>query len=241
MELHNRFKQTMVYVTHDQVEAMTFGTRIVLLRKGDIQMADTPENVYHRPANVFTARFIGSPPANILSGIRFADDRIDLGDGAGFYLFRNWRDLLGPALQGELHLASAPEHVVVKTEPHPNSMPALVERLDNMGATTGIVLRVGNQHLVASSRFRRVEQGDRVHVSFYNDQLHFFGPDERSLGYPANVLAKKDALGRGEELARLIGADDAAQAREFDEYATSHAVGSSGSDPADRPSIGVPD
>ena len=61
VKIHETYGQTMIYVTHDQIEAMTVGQRIALMHEGKMQMLDTPSNVYNRPANVFTARFIGSP------------------------------------------------------------------------------------------------------------------------------------------------------------------------------------
>ena len=60
------YNPTLIYVTHDQVEAMTVGERIALMHEGILQMVDTPSNIYNRPSNIFTARFIGSPPMNIL-------------------------------------------------------------------------------------------------------------------------------------------------------------------------------
>src|SRR5204863_7854215 len=66
--LHQRLKATAVYVTHDQVEAMTLGQRIVLMDKGVIQQVDTPMNIYRRPANRFVGSFIGSPAMNFFSG-----------------------------------------------------------------------------------------------------------------------------------------------------------------------------
>ncbi|NLN93646.1 MAG: sn-glycerol-3-phosphate ABC transporter ATP-binding protein UgpC [Candidatus Hydrogenedens sp.] len=68
MHLHGRLKSTMIYVTHDQTEAMTMGDRIVVLLDGKIQQVDTPLNVYRNPANSFVAEFIGSPPINFFSG-----------------------------------------------------------------------------------------------------------------------------------------------------------------------------
>jgi multiple sugar transport system ATP-binding protein len=67
-KLHKRLNATIVYVTHDQVEAMTLGDRIVILDKGEIQQIDTPTRLYMEPANLFVAGFIGTPPMNILSG-----------------------------------------------------------------------------------------------------------------------------------------------------------------------------
>jgi multiple sugar transport system ATP-binding protein len=65
-KLHNRLKSTMIYVTHDQVEAMTMGDRICVLEAGRIKQLDTPDNLYHRPANLFVAGFIGSPAMNLI-------------------------------------------------------------------------------------------------------------------------------------------------------------------------------
>ncbi len=65
MELHHKLKATFIYVTHDQVEAMSMGSQIVIMDKGNIQQAAAPMEVYHEPANEFVARFIGSPPMNI--------------------------------------------------------------------------------------------------------------------------------------------------------------------------------
>jgi len=67
-KLHKRLNATIVYVTHDQVEAMTLGDRIVILDKGEIQQIDTPSNLYENPANLFVAGFIGTPPMNFLHG-----------------------------------------------------------------------------------------------------------------------------------------------------------------------------
>jgi multiple sugar transport system ATP-binding protein len=65
--LHDRLKTTTVYVTHDQVEAMTLGQRVAVLRDGVLQQVDTPQNLYNRPTNLFVAAFIGSPPMNLVA------------------------------------------------------------------------------------------------------------------------------------------------------------------------------
>jgi multiple sugar transport system ATP-binding protein len=86
--LHHRLKTTMIYVTHDQVEAMTLGERIVIMDAGIVQQADAPLEIYRKPANRFVAAFIGSPPMNFLSGaiedgvFRHAGGAIALNDAA---------------------------------------------------------------------------------------------------------------------------------------------------------------
>jgi multiple sugar transport system ATP-binding protein len=92
--LHQRLKTTMIYVTHDQVEAMTLGERIVIMDLGVVQQADQPLNIYRNPANKFVAGFIGSPPMNFLRGclegnvFRHADGEIQLtGEHPGEHRF----------------------------------------------------------------------------------------------------------------------------------------------------------
>ena len=67
-KLHQRLQATMIYVTHDQIEAMTMGTRIVVMKDGVIQQVDSPLTIYNEPANLFVAGFLGSPPMNLLNG-----------------------------------------------------------------------------------------------------------------------------------------------------------------------------
>jgi len=78
VKLHRRLGVTTLYVTHDQTEAMTLGTRVAVLRKGVIQQVDSPQRLYHQPANTFVASFIGSPPMNFVEG-RLTGDAVELG------------------------------------------------------------------------------------------------------------------------------------------------------------------
>jgi multiple sugar transport system ATP-binding protein len=86
--LHERLGTTTVYVTHDQVEAMTLGDRVAVLRDGILQQVDTPQNLYRHPANLFVAAFIGSPPMNLVEAeirdgvARFGGFEIPIGAGA---------------------------------------------------------------------------------------------------------------------------------------------------------------
>lgn len=88
IELYRKLKTTFVYVTHDQVEAMSMGTEIVLLDKGKIKQMGSPEAIYEKPDNVFTARFIGSPPMNILEAKAFASLGYALPENARHVGFR---------------------------------------------------------------------------------------------------------------------------------------------------------
>ena len=79
VKLHRRLGVTTLYVTHDQTEAMTLGERVAVLRRGVIQQVDTPQRLYHRPANTFVATFIGSPPMNFARGVAARRMRSRLG------------------------------------------------------------------------------------------------------------------------------------------------------------------
>ena len=89
-KLHERLGVTTLYVTHDQVEAMTLGHRVAVLRDGTLQQVDTPHNLFHRPANLFVAAFIGSPSMNLVDAkidgrnVRFADYSLALPESSGF-------------------------------------------------------------------------------------------------------------------------------------------------------------
>ena len=99
-ELHQRLQTTMIYVTHDQVEAMTLADRIVVMRDGYIEQIGAPAHVYDRPANIFVAGFIGSPQMNILPGTLGADGAIALEGGV---TVRHDQDLAAQAGRGVLY------------------------------------------------------------------------------------------------------------------------------------------
>jgi multiple sugar transport system ATP-binding protein len=146
--LHARLGTTMIYVTHDQVEAMTLGDRIAVLSAGRLQQVDTPMTLYRHPANLFVAGFIGSPPMNRLRGV-FAGtpSRFELaGSGLAMAISPPPRPVSEPVL------GIRPETVTVKREG--SGLPARVTLVEPLGAEALIYLEVGGQDVVA-----RVEQG----------------------------------------------------------------------------------
>jgi multiple sugar transport system ATP-binding protein len=132
--LHERLGVTTVYVTHDQVEAMTLGTRVAVLRDGRLQQCDAPEILFYRPANVFVAAFMGSPPMN-LARARWQDGRLRFGQLS-----------LSPAPAGMPSLADG-EEVVIGIRPNALMLagPHADPRLPRISVTAEIVERLGSE------------------------------------------------------------------------------------------------
>ncbi|RKS79967.1 multiple sugar transport system ATP-binding protein [Motilibacter peucedani] len=129
--LQRRLGVTTVYVTHDQVEAMTMGDRVALLKDGVLQQVDTPRAMYEKPANVFVAGFIGSPAMNI-SQLPIVDGGADLGHGSTLPLPRTSLD----AVSGEktITVGYRPESLDVVPQGTPGSFPVIVNVVEELGA-----------------------------------------------------------------------------------------------------------
>lgn len=107
--LHARLRTTSLYVTHDQVEAMTLADRAIVMEKGNVEQIGSPSEIYDRPATLFVANFIGSPPMNLLNGVITTDgDKFVVADGPTFPLSRRFGDLAGR----QLVLGIRPENLI---------------------------------------------------------------------------------------------------------------------------------
>ena len=162
--LHSRLKNTMVYVTHDQIEALTLADRIAVMRGGIIQQLDAPQTIYNRPSNLFVAGFIGSPSMNFLHGATvdggraflFGDTRIDLAGYDGGAVLERSKAILG----------LRPEHLHIQMEPEAgHTIPALVEIDEPMGADSLVWLKAGETQMsVRVPVERRLAPGTHVHL-----------------------------------------------------------------------------
>jgi multiple sugar transport system ATP-binding protein len=185
--LHRQLGATMVYVTHDQVEAMTLGDRIVVMHAGRVQQIDTPLALYARPRNTFVAGFIGSPSMNFINGEIVRDGRAQFRARGGtltLRLPREWEDVLGRRAEGggqrEVILGVRPEDVRVA---QPGDADALRLRLD-LAEPMGneIFLHAsGDEHEVTA---RVVPQpvsdvGSEIALALDTARLHFFDPVTR--------------------------------------------------------------
>ena len=175
--LHQRLGTTMVYVTHDQVEAMTLGQRIVVMHEGRVQQIDTPMALYRRPANRFVATFLGSPAMNLLRGRALRDGGwwLELADGARLPLPAD--ATLDPAWHGrELDCGVRPEQLLPAADGDAG-FDAVVDVVEPVGSEIHVNLGFGDQALVA-----RLPPGDppspgsRLRLAIAPGALHVFDP-----------------------------------------------------------------
>ena len=168
LELHRALGVTVVYVTHDQVEAMTMGQRIAVLAAGRLRQVGPPAEVYGQPADMFVARFVGDPGMNVLKG---------RGGGGGGGVFDGGAWSVPVPLEhyeGELHLGVRPEHVRLSA-PDQGMATAEVRVVEPLGADTLIHLDAGGHRVVARvGGFSDFRPGDRVGVTLDRRHLHLF-------------------------------------------------------------------
>jgi len=162
--LHNQLGNTMVYVTHDQIEALTLADRIAVMKGGVIQQLADPHTIYNKPTNLFVAGFIGSPTMNFLHGkaidggtaFQFGDHRIDLSGYDGGAVGNREAAVLG----------LRPEHITVHaTAPAGPSLPAEVEIDENLGADSLLWLKLDGQSVCVRVPVEgRLPSGTKVHL-----------------------------------------------------------------------------
>ncbi len=178
--LQQRLGMTVVYVTHDQSEAMSMADKVVLLRHGRVEQAGTPDELYDRPENVFAAGFIGTPPMNLL----------DLADGAkgAVVAGSHGRAVLHGPGEG-LKLGIRPEHIELRET---DGLPAELLWSDYLGADTIVTARLGQQSLMlrVPGRFA-VQRGMRAGLAWAPDHVHVFdaASGRRVDGRKAAVMA----------------------------------------------------
>ncbi len=175
--LHSKLNNTMVYVTHDQIEALTLADRIAVMRGGVIQQLAAPQEIYNRPTNLFVAGFIGSPSMNFLHGatvdsgraFQFGDIRVDLTGYDGGRVGERSRAILG----------LRPEHLEILSEAEAGqTIPAIVEIDEPMGADSLVWLIAGGvQMSVRVPVERRIAKGTQVHLKVDISKASIFDTD----------------------------------------------------------------
>ena len=177
--LHDRLNATIVYVTHDQVEAMTMGDQIVVLNEGKIQQIADPGTLYHKPANQFVGGFIGTPPMN------FIETHIVNNGGASCLQFERFEVELDDHLQSALNTLSGdavtlgirPEDIHIG-ENGKNSIGTQVELVEPLGNHALLYLRTEKSDFVAQSDLVDIPQHNTtLTVNFNMDKAHLFHPE----------------------------------------------------------------
>ena len=177
--LHDRLNATIVYVTHDQVEAMTMGDQIVVLSEGKIQQIADPGTLYHKPANQFVGGFIGTPPMN------FIETQIVNNGGDSMLRFENFKVLLNTQLQSALNKLSGdsvtlgirPEDIHVGENGN-NQVETQVELVEPLGNHALLYLRTEKSSFVAQSDLINIPQHNALlAVNFNMDKAHLFHPE----------------------------------------------------------------
>jgi multiple sugar transport system ATP-binding protein len=190
-KLHQRLETTFIYVTHDQVEAMTMGTRICVLSAGDLQQIDTPFNLYHNPRNKFVAGFIGSPAMNFMDATLKQEDANLIVDTGVFHI-------VIPAAKAEPYRSHVGKRVVFGIRPEdihdvefqpsgitPSQVEANVEVVEQMGNEMILYLESGGASFIARTDPRtRARVGGHLGMVMNIDNIHLFDAEnELSLAY----------------------------------------------------------
>lgn len=181
-KLHARLQTTTIYVTHDQTEAMTMATRLVVMKDGYIQQVGEPKEVYDNPNNVFVGGFIGSPAMNFLKGT-LEDNYFVIGDIKLEVPEGKLKSLRTQNYDGkEIILGIRPEDIhdeplVVDSTPNA-TINAFIEVAEMMGAEVILYSKINNQDFVAriNSRYS-IEAGTNIKLAFKISKAHFFDPD----------------------------------------------------------------
>jgi multiple sugar transport system ATP-binding protein len=198
LRLHARLQTTIIYVTHDQIEAMTMGHRIVVMRSGQVQQVGPPQEVYDEPANTFVAAFLGSPRINLHTGI------LDRSDGRGVFRAGDVIIPLQPRLAQLAHLNGAsresalgirPEDVRVVLDPASSDgeleltedvlLPATVSLVEPVGSDLFVSATTGDLAWTARAEARLpISAGQRIRLALDLQRAHLFGADGQNLSLP---------------------------------------------------------
>ncbi len=199
IKLHKKLDTTTIYVTHDQIEAMTMATRIVVMNKGYIMQVGEPKEIYDKPANIFVAGFIGTPPMNFINGkvsgkgvfetgpykIQLPEDKFEVVRQNGF--------IDKPIILGIRAEDIHDDEIVMKAHPD-GVLNVVVDVAELLGSETNIYTDINGSSVIAKVDARtNIHMGDKIKLGFDLNKLHFFDPEsELRLLIDPNKVAKKE-------------------------------------------------
>lgn len=173
--LQREFGFTAVYVTHDQIEAMTLGDRIAVMKDGEIEQAGTPEDLYRHPANPFVAGFVGVPPMNLF--------RVEVkAENGGNSLFFRGRRLPAPASgrgfadlpPGEVLVGLRPEHIRIRDGGEGERIEGVIDAVEPMGRETLVHVRIGNEKLQVLTAGGEFNLDEPIGLEPDPEEMHIF-------------------------------------------------------------------
>jgi multiple sugar transport system ATP-binding protein len=189
IRFHQRLQATMIYVTQDQIEAMTMGDRIAVMNDGCVQQTDAPLILYNEPVNLFVAGFLGNPPMNFISGtLKEDEDKLRFREDEGGTVEVTFASADRPAAREfvgkKIILGIRPENLDVATlsrkegKAAGTGFPAIVDIVEPVGAETDLYLQTGAHALVCRSQsaFDRGEAGRRLQFEMNLAKAHLFDP-----------------------------------------------------------------
>jgi multiple sugar transport system ATP-binding protein len=178
--LHHDSGATTIYVTHDQVEALTMSSKIAVMKLGVIQQLDTPDRVYHFPANLFVADFIGNPKVNLLDGVVSGKNMVDLGR------FKLPVDTYNAT--GNMVVGIRPEDIAISTTPVDGAVEFIAYSVLPSGADSTIIARLGDIELtVKVMGISKIKMDEKIWLSFDPQTLNLY---EKESGNLINLLHK---------------------------------------------------
>jgi multiple sugar transport system ATP-binding protein len=182
-KLHLKIQTTMIYVTHDQTEAMTLGDRIAVMKDGYLLQLDTPLNVYDNPVNKFVAGFIGSPPMNFLNGKIIKNSNVLYFDEGNFKvkIFEQMYPKLDSYINKSVIFGIRPENIYDKlfaSSPTPdNTVAVICDVLETMGSENYVYLSTGKHVFIAVVEASNMPAiGSVIEMVFDMKRVHFFDP-----------------------------------------------------------------
>jgi ABC-type sugar transport system ATPase subunit len=172
--LHHLSGATTIYVTHDQVEALTMSSSIAVMKEGVIQQVDTPDAIYHYPANLFVADFIGSPKVNLLDGVVDGDDSVDLRE---FKITLNTHNVSGSVV-----VAVRPEDIAISTTPVPDGVEFTTYSVLPSGADSTIVAKLGDREItIRVPGISKINMDDKIWLRFDPQTLNLYDKESGNL------------------------------------------------------------
>ena len=172
-KLHKKLKSNIIYVTHDQIEAMTLADRIVVLNNGIIEQFGTPNDIYSDPNNIFVAEFIGSPKMNI---IKINKDQII--NSNTIELFKNKITFENFEFKDEIYLGVRPENISIKDD-HEIKLDVKVDLIENLGFEKIIYAKISGNEIIIKSSENVTGQSSKI--SFSKDKVLFFDKSKKRI------------------------------------------------------------